>query len=96
MTNAMPTATIMSDRVIIIGSQTSSTPASARQAVPDTADRTPPIRQPMAPVSASTPGHRRFRSTHSAASTSASMPEPIGLKIRVNNQWSVLFTTVHL
>jgi hypothetical protein len=95
MSSARATATSISAIVTIVSSQKPSTPQAAIASTPTIAALAPPVRQPMSPVRASTPGQRSARSTHSTASLAAERTSEIGSKIRVNSQWVSLLRTVH-
>ena len=93
---AMTTAVSMSDSVTIASSHTPSTVTPSMAAAPAEAARTPPVRHPMAAASATTPGHRMVSSAHRTPRTAPSRPSANGLKMLVNSQCVLLFSTVHM
>ena len=88
-TRAMMTATDMIDSVRMARSQSAITPTPNIAAAPVIAARMPPVRQPMAPVMATTPGQRSANSSDSMLSTAHVSASLIGLKkaVKMGEDW---------
>jgi len=95
-TSAMTTATAMIESVRIALSQSAITPTPIIAAAPASPARRPPVRQPMAPVSATTPGQRSASSSDSVCSTAQVSPSLIGLKKYLKIGELCRLTMVHL
>ena len=94
MSRATATATSINARVTMVSSQKPRMPHPKSAMTAAAAARAPPVRQPITPTSASTPGQRSWRRTQRMASVACSTPSAIGWKNHVNSQCRSLLRTV--